>query len=692
MNDLQPPPLKPKLPPLGDQDSDEWKRMLLERLELQRKRVKLVRTLAIAFAFVIIGVGFAVTFMSPSELSPNALRIVPLNDGGTLIARNTHAAMDASTWHQFGRVEGNSVRWGSKRSGEVRSFELNDRGQAIAIMDTRARLFENIDDILKEGDQGKIIRLSSDISDNAGILADDDGVSTAWISQGKLLVSLGEGLDRVPFELEGVDGSSNLAALVSLGNGRKMLVARIPQATKKAKSDAKTGQRLVAVCFSIESMTDEEINALASSETPSSDPEAAKEGASEHQPEDTEKSATGSAPDEDGVPESNSDPEKGNSSDETQEKKEDTELPPVKRWIAKDVHVETLHDAIEFFWFADLGSRVAVFYRVVGETQYRVTLGGDLKEGKFSDPVDVSESLNEPLGRMYSSQASFLGPTVANYRLPHIYGFQDKLRLYRIDGKAHQLTVFDAHVDEAGTIGEFAEVKTIEIERVGIGIPEGVPMYVMFAAFAGLIACVIWLGVNRPIDAEELLRTLVIDKTGRDTAKLEAPVGKNAADMIPWAGLIRRGIALMIDYMICLPLIYFLADSAGFSTEDAMDLFRMSVEYPLDGLVERTLGFAVIGTYAIACESLWGRTLGKRILGMRVVTAKGQGLGEGRVFIRNFIRVIELCHPLLMMGAMFAVIFTRKHQRIGDLLAGSAVRIEFPSEDDPTVQEPSDLS
>jgi len=77
--------------------------------------------------------------------------------------------------------------------------------------------------------------------------------------------------------------------------------------------------------------------------------------------------------------------------------------------------------------------------------------------------------------------------------------------------------------------------------------------------------------------------------------------------------------------------------------------------------------------YPVACETLWrGRTLGKAAMGLRVVTVEGAPVRFRHAAIRTALGVVELG---LTGGAVavLSVLLTRRHQRLGDLVAGTLV-------------------
>jgi uncharacterized RDD family membrane protein YckC len=70
-------------------------------------------------------------------------------------------------------------------------------------------------------------------------------------------------------------------------------------------------------------------------------------------------------------------------------------------------------------------------------------------------------------------------------------------------------------------------------------------------------------------------------------------------------------------------------------------------------------------------EEIWnGQTPGKRAFGLRVIQTDGQPVGLGPVLLRNLLRPFDVL--LALMGA-FLILFTRRRQRLGDLVAGTIV-------------------
>jgi len=70
-----------------------------------------------------------------------------------------------------------------------------------------------------------------------------------------------------------------------------------------------------------------------------------------------------------------------------------------------------------------------------------------------------------------------------------------------------------------------------------------------------------------------------------------------------------------------------------------------------------------------------GRTPGKRMTGLRIVTSEGLVPGAGALLTRNLFRIIDSMPALYVVGLLF-VMFGRHHLRLGDLAAGTVLAVE----------------
>ena len=145
------------------------------------------------------------------------------------------------------------------------------------------------------------------------------------------------------------------------------------------------------------------------------------------------------------------------------------------------------------------------------------------------------------------------------------------------------------------------------------------------------------------------------------------------------AGPGARSLAFVLDWMIrsALAAIYLLLASkillGNFSFDIGPD--EDSVWY-LAGAMPAT---AIYFLYHLILEPLMaGRTPGKRLAGLRVLTPEGQVPTVGALIIRNIFRIIDSMPLFYVVGLLF-VFFGRQHLRLGDLAAGTVLAIDRAS-------------
>ena len=80
--------------------------------------------------------------------------------------------------------------------------------------------------------------------------------------------------------------------------------------------------------------------------------------------------------------------------------------------------------------------------------------------------------------------------------------------------------------------------------------------------------------------------------------------------------------------------------------------------------------------YSIVLEWFWrGRTLGKFVLGIRVMDAQGLRMQFSQVAIRNLLRFVDAM-PILYLAGGVTLFLSRKSQRLGDIAANTVVVTE----------------
>ncbi len=91
-------------------------------------------------------------------------------------------------------------------------------------------------------------------------------------------------------------------------------------------------------------------------------------------------------------------------------------------------------------------------------------------------------------------------------------------------------------------------------------------------------------------------------------------------------------------------------------------------------LATSTLSYFVLSIgYGIGLEWLWrGQTIGKRVLGLRVMDARGLKLQISQIAIRNVLRAVDTL-PLFYLVGGIACAVNRYSQRLGDIAANTVV-------------------
>lgn len=157
---------------------------------------------------------------------------------------------------------------------------------------------------------------------------------------------------------------------------------------------------------------------------------------------------------------------------------------------------------------------------------------------------------------------------------------------------------------------------------------------------------------------------------------LSVPSATGVDASIVLAGPGARAMAFMIDWLLrtALSLIYMLIASrlllGNFSFSVGPD---ESTLWFLAGVVP---GAAIYFLYHVIVEPLMsGRTPGKRMAGLRVLSLEGQVPTTSALIIRNVFRLIDSMPVGYVVGLMF-VLFGKRHLRLGDIAAGTVLAVE----------------
>jgi uncharacterized RDD family membrane protein YckC len=141
---------------------------------------------------------------------------------------------------------------------------------------------------------------------------------------------------------------------------------------------------------------------------------------------------------------------------------------------------------------------------------------------------------------------------------------------------------------------------------------------------------------------------------------------------LPIAGIGSRSLAAFLDYvgLALLSLLWMLLCG--------LILARLS---PSLGIVILVSGLFLIdwGYFAGQEIATRGRTLGKRVMRLRVVTAEGGTPGAGALLIRNLVRTLDVLVGVVLMA------LDPLSRRLGDRLAGTLVVHDRPLEAGPVL-------
>ena len=153
----------------------------------------------------------------------------------------------------------------------------------------------------------------------------------------------------------------------------------------------------------------------------------------------------------------------------------------------------------------------------------------------------------------------------------------------------------------------------------------------------------------------------------------------------------QRQLALEIETPEGVVFSYEVATPAARAIAWALDAFAIAVISYFAGKLAEYVGavnkdwgdalsallfFVVQMGYGMALEWRWrGQTLGKRLVGLRVIDARGMRLQFSQIAIRNLLRLVDSLPYFYLVGGIAAFV-SKKGQRLGDLAANTVVARE----------------
>jgi len=140
---------------------------------------------------------------------------------------------------------------------------------------------------------------------------------------------------------------------------------------------------------------------------------------------------------------------------------------------------------------------------------------------------------------------------------------------------------------------------------------------------------------------------------------------------LPLAGIGRRGLAFLVDFSIRYGIPFLvLAVLSVLAGPFLVDLW-MGGAFKIVAMI--VAFFSAQFLYHLLFEALWaGQTPGKRLLGIRVVEERGRQVTIVSSAVRNLLRMVDAL-PFFYGLGVFNLFVSRRHQRLGDVAAGTLV-------------------
>src|SRR3569833_1188964 len=130
-------------------------------------------------------------------------------------------------------------------------------------------------------------------------------------------------------------------------------------------------------------------------------------------------------------------------------------------------------------------------------------------------------------------------------------------------------------------------------------------------------------------------------------------------------GLGERILARVIDYAIFLPFIFIAMILSAVLAGQAMGIYAIAA-------------YSLFVFYDLICEVFFnGQSLGKRVMKIRVISLDGARPGFGQYLLRWLFRLVDFAITG-GLGALISAAVTENGQRIGDLVAGTALIRSVP--------------
>jgi uncharacterized RDD family membrane protein YckC len=138
------------------------------------------------------------------------------------------------------------------------------------------------------------------------------------------------------------------------------------------------------------------------------------------------------------------------------------------------------------------------------------------------------------------------------------------------------------------------------------------------------------------------------------------------------AAILQRAMAYILDLLVALPIFAFVTLTLDLAPEVEPTLADAGVL----ALLAIFAGIQLL--LHLVQELAFGGSVGKKIVGLRVVAADGSRLGWRGALLRNLARPLDASFPLGMFLGMSVLMATPRRQRLGDLAAKTMVIEDRP--------------
>jgi uncharacterized RDD family membrane protein YckC len=144
------------------------------------------------------------------------------------------------------------------------------------------------------------------------------------------------------------------------------------------------------------------------------------------------------------------------------------------------------------------------------------------------------------------------------------------------------------------------------------------------------------------------------------------------------AGIGSRFVAVLIDHLIMGGVFLVVGLLWGVLVGSVANRVNLLGKWILAVFI--ALNFVLYWGYFTLFEAFWrGQTPGKHVMKLRVIKDSGRQITLFEAMSRNLLRIIDYL-PAFYLAGVIAMLSTKRHQRLGDLVAGTIVVHECSDE------------